>query len=471
MSAAAAPAPPPPAQATEEAIAEALLDVSDEELAGLIDPSEYALDLDEWGKRQGRDVLKQSERLQKMGIKETDLADCFGAAFEPFPVVNENCGSDIKKEFFRQLIESPDFQQMHDTTVLNNAASEIAACAVGEKLIALIQVQPQPQSTGQNPNGAESPKTKNKPSLDPSMQAAIAAASAAANAAQQVNDAVEACQSFGIGGSADGKMNTKAITDLFKAIKGDQALMEISKLAGRYRRLAASKQRQKSVHGIDEVVGIERGNDASKMLPHELAFLCVEELELETLRRYTERQMMQRENKATETVGKGPIMIAVDESGSMSGANIHHAKAFALALGWIARKQNRWCCLISWANHSSVKWTVMEPRKWDQKKLTGWLSHFFNGGTHPPLERLPKIFEESKAPKGKTDIIMLTDACCGVDSKTAAKFNEWKQQEQVKMLTIVLNAQAGDMEHVSDEVHLINKIDTESEAISRALSI
>jgi len=78
-------------------------------------------------------------------------------------------------------------------------------------------------------------------------------------------------------------------------------------------------------------------------LPVELARLADPEFELDALRRIVERQALCREHHAIEPVGKGPIIVVLDESGSMDGEKCHTAKALALALAWIARQQRRWC--------------------------------------------------------------------------------------------------------------------------------
>ena len=80
--------------------------------------------------------------------------------------------------------------------------------------------------------------------------------------------------------------------------------------------MAASRQRQKVAHGLDDVVGVEPGGDVGRLLPSELARLAVPELELDTLRRIVERQALCREHHAVEPVGKGPILVVVDESGA-----------------------------------------------------------------------------------------------------------------------------------------------------------
>ena len=139
-------------------------------------------------------------------------------------------------------------------------------------------------------------------------------------------------------------------------------------LAGRFRRVAQSKQRWKVTHGLDDVVGVEPGGDISRLLPIELAQLTVPELELDTLRRIVERQALCREHHATEPVGKGPIILAIDESGSMQGEKAHTAKALGLALAWIARHQKRWCALCAYSGDSGERLLALPPGRWDETK-------------------------------------------------------------------------------------------------------
>ena len=98
-----------------------------------------------------------------------------------------------------------------------------------------------------------------------------------------------------------------------------------------------------------------------RLLPHELAKLAIPELELDTLRRLVERQTLCREHHATEPVGKGPIIVTVDESGSMQGEKVHTAKALALALAWIARQQGRWSALVAYSGDSGERLLALPP--------------------------------------------------------------------------------------------------------------
>src|SRR5262249_30102207 len=153
---------------------------------------------------------------------------------------------------------------------------------------------------------------------------------------EEVTEVEEAAAALGLGPGAPGSNDAKAIAALFRRVRSSPALRRICELAGRYRRLAQSRQRQKAAHGLDDVVGVALGGDVGKLLPSELAKLALPELELDTLRRLVERQCLCREHCSIEPVAKGPVIICVDESGSMSGEKVHTAKALALALAWVA---------------------------------------------------------------------------------------------------------------------------------------
>src|SRR4051794_8259671 len=101
--------------------------------------SPTALELDEWGLRRGREVLAESERLRRTGLCEDAAADFHGAAFEPEPRLREGCADPRRHEFLSQLLQTPDYHALHQGTMLDPAASSIAACAFAEQFAGLKQ--------------------------------------------------------------------------------------------------------------------------------------------------------------------------------------------------------------------------------------------------------------------------------------------------------------------------------------------
>lgn len=431
--------------------------------------SPTALVLDDWSLRRGREVLGGSERLQQMfdcPINAPDehwaetskqVADFHAAAFEPNPELAPKCEDERRRDYMQALLETPEFQSLHAETQLDDMASEIAAASFAEQWVELVKT--------------ECPKDDFKKQV----QSLKAAGSALKGAAQEVADMRDAQSALGLGGNGGGNntIPSAELAKMFKRVKGSEQLKRICELAGRYRRFAQAQQRKKVLHGRDDVVGVVLDGDVGRILPHELAALDDPDLELDVMRRLIERQVMCREYRGIESQARGPIVVVVDESGSMSGEKIHTAKAMALGLAWVARHQKRYCCLVGFSGGTEGSWCVIPPGKDNASELMEWLEHFFSGGTScdVPLKELPAKWDSLGCPKGKTDIICITDAIVDVPDKVQRDFRAWKEREQVKLVTLVLDSPPGDMAAVSDRVHQVKSLSLEEEAVAEALTI
>ncbi len=418
-----------------------------------------ALELDDWGMRRGRELREESERLEQLDLNEHALADCFGAAFEPDPLVRDDCVDPQRQEFFRQLLETPEYQSLHTTTMLHEAASTIAATAFAEQLVALKK---EDDGTGSG-----------KDAMDREMATLRAVGRAVTKAKEEVDEARDAAAAMGMGPGSPGSNDPKAIAALYRRVRSNPTLRRICELAGRYRRVAQSRQRRKEVHGMDDVVGVVQDGDLGRLLPHELAKLAVPEFEPDTLRRLVERQTMCRDYRSTEPVGRGPILVSVDESGSMQGDKVHTAKALALALAWIARQQRRWCGLVAYSGSSGERLLALPPGRWDEIAVMDWLEQFIGRGSNldVPVRELPDYYQKLGAPVGKTDIILITDAICHIPHELQSCFCTWKQSVQARVLSLIIQSRPGDLTAISDEVHEVPSLNVTEAAVERVLSI
>jgi len=68
-------------------------------------------------------------------------------------------------------------------------------------------------------------------------------------------------------------------------------------------------------------------------------------------------------------------------------------------------------------------------------------------------------------------LIAVTDALLRIPDTLRVAFNLWKAQVQARMISLVVRSEAGDLAHVSDEVHLVDAIEVHTEAVGRVLSI
>lgn len=441
------------------------LDVEDatarQEDAGPV--SSTALKLDEWDLTRGAKALADSPKMQSHQTTPEAAADFFGAAFKVEPELAGACEDPRRHDFLKAMLESPEYQALHSSTCLSELSSEIAANAFAEQYGELVKDdekrQQRPGRKGQDPQ------------LAADMAALRAAGKAVEQAAGEVEEVEEAQRAFGLGDGTGGAVDAKRIAALYRTVRHDRQLKRIVDLAGRFRRLAQAKQRQKQTHGYDDMIGVELSGDVGRLVPAELALLADEDLGDDALRRLAERQMMSRQFRGVERVARGPVIVCVDESGSMSGSRIESAKAFALAMAWVARQQGRWCALNGWSGHGQSRTIALPPGRWDEVAVLQWCQSFWDGGTEPPLDAMPAIYAETKASAGKTDVVIVTDGDCTIEPETVARFNAWKKQSKARLITLVIGAGEGDMPKVSDEVFKTGGIDVDDAAVGRCLSI
>lgn len=423
--------------------------------------SPTAFKLDDWSMRRGKNwaETEAAKLLDPAGDNRDMIAsDMLAAAWEPKPQLQDaaTCEDARRHHFLSSMMQTPDYQKLHRATRLDDVASELAAASFAKQFFSLIE-QPEPDDD-----------------LDRDSQALQAAAKAVADAGGEVETLVEARNALAGDQDGDGSaMSVANVKAIFDQIRNNGMLRRVMELSGRYRRLAKSIQAAKPVHGNDEMVGVTFDNDLSRVLPVELAIIDDEDLEYEFLRRYAENSLIVREMRSCEAEAAGPIVIIVDESGSMDGEPIAHAKAMALSILWVAQHQNRWACLVGFAHQDDGNFLVVPPGKRDQDALLAWLTHFYDGGTRctVPLETVPRRWQELGCPAGKTDIITITDTCLSVPMGTQARFNAWKQANNVRMNTIVIGEEPGDFARVSDQVFKIEELNLEAQGVSECLSV
>ena len=423
------------------------------------EPSLTALKLDQWSLRKGSELLAESPRLRKLNLTSKTVADLHAAAFLPSPELEESCSDSLRKQFVEELLSTPGYQSLHEFTKLNSLASEIAACSFAEQFNALAA------------RVETSPKLLESKSLE--IEIIFSASKAAKQATEGVEELESVTQAMGMGPGEPGSSDVNAIAATFKAVRSNPALLRICSLAGKFKQLAQGLHKARSRDGFDEITGLESGGDISRLVPSELMKLGIPELEIDFLRRFAERQCLCREFESTEKVGLGPIVIVVDESGSLVGSKNESAKAIALTLASIARKQGRWCGLVAFSGGSGHRVLALPPTKWNQVQLYSWLESFIGMGSDQdvPIGEMAAIFTEIGAPLGKTDLIYVTDAELRISDKKASAFKAWKASVQARLISLVLNSDPGDLTSISDEVHLISSLDPSELGIRKVFSL
>lgn len=221
-------------------------------------------------------------------------------------------------------------------------------------------------------------------------------------------------------------------------LEHDAGIRELAKLLGRERR--AEEEYEKDLR--DKVVikteyhpvpaykgqinGVTQGDDISSLLPSELALYKHAATRRLFYKKFAEKQLLEfkYETLAPETTSeveqeevlrrkeadvKGPAIICVDTSGSMSGTPDAVAKTVAFALTKIALREKRKCYLISFSTAIETLDLTDTDGGAGIANLIRFLNMSFHGGTDatPALAHSLKLLE-SKEWKN-ADVLMVSD--------------------------------------------------------------
>lgn len=232
----------------------------------------------------------------------------------------------------------------------------------------------------------------------------------------QLDEMEDAAAGLGAGMGAGAHMRIHGPRqEIMKQLRSNATLRRIAQIAGRLRAQAAKVQREKVRRGTDEVCDVVMGDELARLVPSELVALVEPDLELMFMRRHQERQLLQYELRGTEKRQRGPIVLCVDESGSMRGRRHEWAMGVALALMEVAAKQRRTFALVHFdakVQRTDIFRPATEPVKLD--RLVEAVSHFSGGGTSivAPLARAAKLIR-TEGGFDKADVVLVSDGLTG----------------------------------------------------------
>ena len=141
-----------------------------------------------------------------------------------------------------------------------------------------------------------------------------------------------------------------------------------------------------------EIEEVTNGNDLQHVLPTETAILADQQTESLFYYKYAMSQLQLFANKPKQEsrmkveqtkkkeprLEKGPIIVSIDTSGSMSGHPLSLATCLLRQLLQLAKKQRRRCYLISFSVQAQSL-DLSRPGAW--RKIDSFLSDCYSGGT------------------------------------------------------------------------------------------
>ena len=244
-------------------------------------------------------------------------------------------------------------------------------------------------------------------------------------------------------------------------LRKDSRLREIALLAGRMKRIAAGKRRDRVRHGADEITDVEQGDSLARALPSELARLRHPRRRLDFLRSLLERQVLQYQLVSTETLGRGPLVFLLDKSGSMEGVKDVWATAFSLALLEHASAERRPFAVVHFNGCVSFEAVVRPGEELPREAL--FVS--CDGGTDigRALERGLELADDPKL-RRRADVVLVTDG--ESDPTSAEGLRDRARARNVIVLGLGIAVPSEALAPWCDEVRAIERLGTVDESLA-----
>ena len=302
---------------------------------------------------------------------------------------------------------------------------------------------------------------------------------------EQANDAIKAFgggydAGFGIETGAGGRnsLSTKEKIAIAQQVGRSPKLQQIAAVCGRFTRIALQQQKTRVKHPPDEITSIITGCEIERLLPSEIALLADPALEDLFYLKFAERSLMQYDLIGHEPEGQGPIILAVDESESMSwmcGPMTKEvwSKAVMLALLSIARLQKRDFAVIHFSGESNIKVEVFPKGQATAQETIACASHFFNGGT---------VFDEwmdealnlaGQSAFDKADTICVSDGVGRLKSDTLANWQKMRADRGMHSYSILIGGSEGEqlLWQISDAVFYLDDLAEDIHALEAIFSV
>lgn len=323
----------------------------------------------------------------------------------------------LENELIEQARQSEDFEQARDKA--DSAMQELddlrdqaqgqhdAGGPVDPELIEAIKQAVGDKRSAQKAAAeiaAQAPVPFDKAAHD----AVVAAVKAGAEAAQ----ASQSIPSFGAGlneGEPRYESPEQALS-IAEMWSNNELLKKVSELYGRLDQDMRFKRAKRVVGGQDEIVDLKFGDDLRRILPTELAMLADEDYEDDFYMRYLGAEVRVYDTVGEEHAGRGPIVLMCDESGSMGGDRNVWAKALALVMLNIARREKRDFAYVGFSSGNQVHTFLFKAKEqMDAQMVVDLAAHFYGGGTTPVIGITAANEVMKQAEFTKADCLMISD--------------------------------------------------------------
>lgn len=288
---------------------------------------------------------------------------------------------------------------------------------------------------------------------------------AAADLAPRIAETAAEARSWGTGVGAGGRTSAGRQIELGRRLLVNPKIRRLAALVGRMRPQALALRRQSFERASEEVHSVETGREIERLLPPELLALRHPLLRRDFARRLVEGSLQTYRLRGLDQRGRGPMIVCLDGSSSMAGEKELWAKAVALTLLELARRQRRLFRFICFASGDTPLFTLdLNPRDHHQVRVDRTLDvaeYFPGGGTdfETPLDAAADCLAGARHRRG--DVVLITDGECRVAPEWLERFRATKAKLGFSLFSVLIDVGPnadGTLRELSDRVTSVSRL-------------
>lgn len=270
--------------------------------------------------------------------------------------------------------------------------------------------------------------------------------------------------SSGLGGEGDAGGAGRTI-ELGRRLARNPKLRKLGALTGRMRTLAVALRRKSLERPSAEVHEVQLAGELARLLPPELLALRHPLLKRDFLRRLHEGRLLAYRLRGVDEHGRGPMIVCLDGSSSMAGEKELWAKAVALTLLEIARRQRRLFRVIGFSSRDVPLFVLdLNPREHhrvQEERALDLAEHFPGGGTdfETPLDAALATLAEARYRRG--DVVLITDGECQVSPEWLERFRSEKKRLDFALFSVLIDvgpSTTDTLRELSDRVTSVSRL-------------
>jgi uncharacterized protein with von Willebrand factor type A (vWA) domain len=442
--------------------------------------------------RLGFNEIKHSKvgELIQPGQPETEamVQDVFQSLYKVSPQLKEEAPL-AQRGLVEQLHRLPEYAQAHKMAQLDEISSAFGTLALAPKVLEQLQdIQKkidEAEEEGEIPEPGEGSGENGEVILEDvlseeEMSNLRNALRKGVDQAQEAQDEWDtAMRSWGVNPEELKQVPFEKRLELADQILKSGKCKRIADLAGRFKNVVNAANAMVYQHGSDEIVDIGPGSDLERLVPTEL--MKLKRTPKLFYKDMIEGNLQVYNLKGVEQLGRGPIIIVMDHSGSMAGSRDEWAKAVTLSLMTLAAKQKRAFGFIAF--NTEVKFQRFFPRSvsisLEDKIQIAQLGP--DGGTdfYRPLKAAFEMRKKDAELK-PADIIFITDDEYRFEDHKLKEILNLKEETDVRVFGVAINDRAGGLgsegktlEAFSDDIAVVNslgEIQTLKEIVKKSAS-